>query len=132
MGLKAYLRGFIPCLVWVIIFSVSVSQGSAKLVFSWWTVYVVISYIVCFPRGYRWLTGRMRQEKNPAKPLKNADQEALRLGATYANTGKFGTARIGDTGSKEGWLTRVGTNLVAWLFLVVAGPLVLGLSYFKK
>ncbi len=76
--------------------------------------------------------GRMQREKTPQKPMKNADQEALRLGATYANTGKFGTARLGDANGKESWLTRTGTNLVVWLFLVIAGPLVLGLSYLTK
>lgn len=134
MRIRTYIPGIIPCLIWLAIVSVPIDHGSAHIVFSWWAVYLILSYVTCFPRGYRWLRQAFRHDKSDAIqwPRKNADQESLRTGSSYVNTGKMGVARIGDATGKEGRLSQWGTDFVGRLFVIVAAPIIVGVDWFKN
>jgi len=123
---KTYIRGLVPTLLWLLLICVPVTNGAAHLVFSWWAVYVVLSYGFCFPRSYRVLQKVVHRSKpsNLNQPRQNAEEEAMRQGASYANTGRFGTGRLGDADGQDSRLIRWGTEFVILMFAVIAGPVV--------
>jgi hypothetical protein len=127
---KSYLKGIVPCLFWFVLFSVPVTHGAPHLTFSWWSVYVILSYGFCFPRAYRIMKRFSRKDKGPQiqRPRGNAEEEALRDGASYANSGRFGTARVGDAGGKESWLTSWGTDFVLRLFVIIVAPVIVAVD----
>ncbi|ABJ63385.1 hypothetical protein ACN50C_05555 [Levilactobacillus brevis] len=126
---KLYLKGLVPFVLIMLISNYDVAQQALRFQLSWWNVYLIVSYIVIFPAIYlvtrhhiensRDFEGQLNQ------PRKNAEQEAMRLGSSYANTGMFGVTRIGDAQGKESWLVRWGIDFITRLFLLFCGVFVL-------
>lgn len=91
---KAYLVGLVPGSLISIISNFDVAQATVNFKLSWWNVYLLVSYLVFLPLLYRarvnlWQMSD-RVTKQVTQPRPHADQEAMRLGSNFANTGLFG------------------------------------------
>lgn len=133
---KAYLVGLVPGSLIGIISNFDVAQATVNFKLSWWNVYLLVSYLVFLPLLYRALVNLWqmsdRVTKQVTQPRPHADQEAMRLGSNFANTGLFGMARIGDSRGSEGWIVRWGMSFVWRLAWVLFGPFIYGYKLWKK
>jgi len=133
---KTYLRGLFPFAFIFFIHNLNTQTGAWTLAFSWWNLYLVLSYVIFFPLLYGQSRQHMDQSvdmgKKLSQPRENAEQESLRIGSNYGNTGHFGFARIGDASGKENGVERWGISLVLRLFLILAGPFVWGYLWLKQ
>ncbi|WP_211089172.1 MULTISPECIES: hypothetical protein [Lactobacillaceae] len=126
--IKTYLKGLFPFALIFFLHNLNTQNGDWSLALSWWNVYLVVSYLVFFPLLYGQFWRHVDQSADKGKqlnqPRKNAEQESLRIGSNYGNTGHFGFARIGEADGEENTIERWGMSLVVRLFLILAGPLV--------
>lgn len=134
--IKTFLKGLFPFAFIFFINNLNTQTGAWTLEFSWWNLWLVVSYLVFFPLlyGQSWqhVDRSVDKGKQISRSRPNAEQESLRLGSNYGNTGHFGFARIGDADGKENAVERWGINLVIRLFLILAGPLVWGYLWIKQ
>jgi len=132
---RKYLLGIFPFAFIFFIHNLNTQTGSWSVALSWWNGYLVLSYLVFFPllydRARQMLNGSVDIGKKIKKPM-SADQEAMKMGSNYGNTGHMGFARIGDADAKEGWLLRWGMSLIMRLFLILAGPFVWAFLWGKR
>lgn len=133
--LYLYLKGLLPAALLIFFSGMTLTPMSFSWGLNGWDGYYLLSYLLVFPAAYRRTVGSFNQSKDPGRQLQhprdNADQEAVRTGSAYANTGHFGVARIGDAGEHEFAVIRWGTSLIYRLFLVAAGIFVLGYQWGK-
>ncbi|GEO69429.1 hypothetical protein [Levilactobacillus acidifarinae] len=133
---QLYLKGLFPAALLILISGMELTPISFSWHLNGWDGYYLLSYLIVFPTVYRRTFGSFNQTADLGEKLQhphdNADQEAVRTGSSYANTGHFGVARIGDAGDHEFAVVRWGTSLIYRLFLVAAGIFVLAYQWVKQ
>ena len=125
---KTFFKGMFPFAFIFFISNLDTQTGAWRMAFSWWNLWLIVSYLVFFPllygQSWRHVDRSADKGKQIRRARQNAEQESLRIGSNYGNTGHFGFARIGEANGEENTIERWGMSLVVRLFLILAGPLV--------
>lgn len=127
---RIYLKGLIPLILILMVMNLDPSTMGFK--WSWWTVYLVISYAWFFPTVYRHWSQSDYKEIDMTN--KNPVQEARRANISSENTGSFGTDAGGRSNGKDK-LSDWGIDVVlrfGAIFLGIAGYAWLKLRPKKK
>ncbi|WP_125691278.1 hypothetical protein [Levilactobacillus tongjiangensis] len=116
--MRRYLRGLMPLVISLLVINFKLDVSGVEPVWTWWSLYLLLNYGLFFPSVDGWLrTGSVKQIKQ-FHP--KSDQEAMRLGANYANTGHTGVGRIGDA-SGDSRLSNWGTDFILRLLIIWFG-----------